>query len=463
MRLGRVHLFVAFAFTVMADPVSSVAYAIEAALRALEGNPASLVATMGLVVGIVVVVSATYHQLIGRFPAGGGGPEGIAEAFGEGWAFLPLGALLVDFTLTVAVSCAAGAAALIAYVPGLAAARLPLALGLAIAVAAGVLAGHRGRVGFAIATQAFLLMAVIVIVAGALAEPVPGGIGTGGTGRPLLADASLAAVLMALPLGMALATGVEAPSNAIAQLSQLPDRSRRLFGRTTLWLMVGIVGFLTICFSVLAVRLGASVEDGQSTLLAEIAREAVGGGAALACFQGLSALLLLAAAASSFLAGSGVLKALSGLGLDGGEGLLPEPFHRQNRFLVAHWGVLLVLGLAAAMIVAAGGQVQSLVQFYAVSVFASFLAATLGCARLSLRDGRRWAALGNLIGAALVGLVLALNLTRIDSTISLAASLVLALYLWRAWVARGRPGGVVMARPSAGGPYPSDGGERGVG
>ena len=434
----------AFAFTVMADPVSSVAYAIEAALRALDGNPASLVATMGLVIGIIVVVSATYHQLIGRFPSGGGGPEGIAEAFGEGWAFLPLGALLVDFTLTVAVSCAAGAAALIAYAPGLAAARLPLALGLAIAVAAGVLVGHRGRIAFAIATQAFLLMAVVVIVAGALTEPVPGGLGAGGApGQPLFANASLVAVLMALPLGMALATGVEAPSNAIAQLPQLGDRGRRLFGRTTLWLMVGIVGALTLSFAVLAVRLGVDFKDTNSTLLAEIARKSVGGGAALACFQALSALLLLAAAASSFLAGSGVLKALSGLGLDGGAGLLPEPFHRENRFLVSHWGVFLVLGVASAMILAAGGHVQQLVQFYAVSVFASFLAATLGCAWLSRRDGRRWAAVGNLAGAALVALVLVLNLTRLDSTISLLVSLAVALYLWRAWVARGRPGGVV--------------------
>jgi hypothetical protein len=447
MRFGRVHLFVAFAFTVMADPVSSVAYAIEAALRALDGNPASLVATMGLVIGIIVVVSATYHQLIGRFPSGGGGAEGIAEAFGEGWAFLPLGALLVDFTLTVAVSCAAGAAAVIAYLPDLSSARLPLALGLALVVAAGVLVGHRGRVGFAIATQAFIVMAVAVIVAGALSQPASGGAGAGAGGGPLLANASLAAVLMALPLGMALATGVEAPSNAIAQLPQLPDRGRRLFGRSTLWLMVGIVGLLTISFSVLAVRLGVTVADDRSTLLAEIAREAVGGGAALACFQALSALLLLAAAASSFLAGSGVLKALSGLGLDGDEGLLPEPFHRENRFLVAHWGVLLVLGLAGAMIVAAGGRVQSLVQFYAVSVFASFLAATLGCARLSQRDGRPWAALGNLLGAALVTLVLVLNLTRLDSTISLLVSFGLALYLWRAWVARGRPGGVVRTPP----------------
>ena len=173
MKLSRLNLFVAFAFTVMADPVSSVAYAIEAALRALDGDLAGLVAAMGVVIGIIVVISLTYHQLIGRFPEGGGGPEAVATAFGEGWAFVPLGALLVDFTLTVAVSCSAGAAAVIAYVPGLAGAHAPIALALAVLVAVGVLVGHRGRIGFAIATQAFILIAVVTIVIGAVGDPTP--------------------------------------------------------------------------------------------------------------------------------------------------------------------------------------------------------------------------------------------------------------------------------------------------
>jgi hypothetical protein len=354
--------------------------------------------------------------------------------------------LLVDFTLTVAVSCAAGAAAIIAYAPGLVGARLPIALGLAVAVAFGVMLGHRGRIGFAVVTQAFLLLAVAVIVAGAFADPVQAGAAQHAVhDSPLLADASLAAMLVALPLGMALATGVEAPSNAIAQLPQLHDRGRRLFGRVTLWLMVGIVAGLTLSLAALAVHLRVGLPDGDSTLLAEVARRAVGDGVAFASFQALSALLLLAAAASSYLAGSGVLKALSGLGRDGGDGLLPEPFQRQNRFLVAHWGVVVLLGAAGAMILAAGGNEQELVQFYAVSVFASFLAATLGCARLSFRDGRMGAATVNLLGAALVALVLALNLTRLDSVVALLASLVAALYLWRVWVARGRPGGLVDA------------------
>lgn len=445
VRLGRVHLFVAFAFTVMADPVSSVAYAIEAAQRALDGDPASLVATMGLVVGIVVVVAITYHQLIGRFPEGGGGPEAVARAFGEGWAFLPLGALLVDFTLTVAISCAAAAAALVAYAPEISAARLPIALAIAIMVAFGVLAGHRGRVAFALAVQAFLLVAAVVVIAGLFADPAGAQAGAEAGGGPLLADASLAAVLVALPLGMALATGIEAPSNAIAELPQLGDRGRRLFGRATLWSMVAIVGALTLCLSALAVRLEVGPPDGEGTLLSELARTAVGEGFVFAAFQLFSALLLFAAAASSFLAGSGVLKALSGVGLDGTAGLLPEPLHRENRFLVSHWGVFVVLALAVGMIVAAGGDEQVLVRFYAVSVFASFLAATLACARLTLRDGQRAAALGNLLGAGLVSLVLVLNLTRLDSAIALLASAAIAAYLWRAWVARGRPRGVGRA------------------
>ena len=441
MPLSRVHLFVAFAFTVMADPVSSVAYAMEAARRHLGDDPTSLFAAMGAVILIIVVVSATYHQLLGRFPSGGGGPRAVAAAFGDGWAFLPVGALLVDFTLTVAVSCAAGAAALIAYVPGLEEERMALALGLTAAVAIGVLAGHRGRVGFAIATQAFIVLALVVIVAGLGAEP--GGPGAAG-GGPLLANVAIVPVLLSLPLGMALATGVEAPSDAVAQLPQLDDAARTRFGRTTLWLMVAIVGTLTIGLAALAMRLDLGLPASDSTMLADVAQRAVGDGAMFAAFQGASALLLLAAAASSYMAGSGLLKALAVFQGEG-RGLLPEPFGRANRFLVPHWGVVLVLGTSVVLIVAAGGREQELVPFYAVSVFASFLAATLGSLRISLRERRRGAALVNLAGAALVGLVLGINLARLDAVIALAASGVVAVSLWAIWVRRGRPAGLLDA------------------
>src|SRR5207248_3110342 len=116
---SRQALLLAFAFAVMADPVSSVAYAIEAALRALHGDLALLLPTMALVVGIIALVITNYHQLVARFPEGGGAAAAAGAAFGEGWAFVPIGALIVDFVLTIAISVAAASSAVIAYVPSL--------------------------------------------------------------------------------------------------------------------------------------------------------------------------------------------------------------------------------------------------------------------------------------------------------------------------------------------------------
>ena len=77
-------LFGAFAFAVMGDPVSSVAYAIEAALRSLHGDLVLLVPTMAVVLAIIALVSLNYHHLYARFPDGGGDAAATGAAFGEG-------------------------------------------------------------------------------------------------------------------------------------------------------------------------------------------------------------------------------------------------------------------------------------------------------------------------------------------------------------------------------------------
>src|SRR4051812_23395595 len=82
---ARPVLLFAFAFTVMGDPVSSVAYAIEAALRALHGDLALLLPTMLVVVAIIAVVIANYHRLLARFPGGGdAAPAGRGSRAGGG-------------------------------------------------------------------------------------------------------------------------------------------------------------------------------------------------------------------------------------------------------------------------------------------------------------------------------------------------------------------------------------------
>jgi hypothetical protein len=112
--VARALLLIGFAFAVMADPVSSVAYTIEAWQRALHGHLHLLLETQLIVLGIIALVDVNYWQLVGRFPLGGGSAEAAARAFGTAWVFLAIGALIVDFVLTITISIAAAVSAVIA-------------------------------------------------------------------------------------------------------------------------------------------------------------------------------------------------------------------------------------------------------------------------------------------------------------------------------------------------------------
>ncbi|MGC4175582.1 amino acid permease [Demequina sp.] len=434
----RVILLIAFAFTVMADPVSSVAYAIEAALRALDNNLSLLLPAMGLVVLVVALVVASYHALVGRFPEGGGSAAAAGKAFGEGVSFIPMGALIVDFVLTIAISVSAGASAIIAYVPSLAQWRLSLALILLVVVAGIVWFGHIGRAVFAVLTIGFIVIAVVVLSLVSGEEPVA-------VTSPHVDHAPLA-VLLAFPVAMALATGVEAPSSAIAQLGQLDDDGRRSFGRWALWLTLGIVGTLTLALTAAAVFLGVTVPHDDTTLVAEIARRGPSP-ALFAAFQAATALLLLSAASSSFQAGPGLLKALARHDRPGeiNHGVLPAALGRTNRHHVPVAGLAVFLVLSAVVVAIAGAYDQRLVLFYAVAVFVSFLLGLLSMLRFEYQARRwGWVAL-NAAATIAVGFTLLANLTRPQALGSLLATAIVAAGLYAAWVRAGRPRGTANA------------------
>ena len=76
--------------------------------RQVGAWPSRLVAAeLGIVIGIIALVTPKYWRLVRAFPEGGGPPDGAGRAFGEEWSFLPIGALVVDFALTIAISIAA--------------------------------------------------------------------------------------------------------------------------------------------------------------------------------------------------------------------------------------------------------------------------------------------------------------------------------------------------------------------
>ena len=339
-RVVRALLFVGFAFAVMADPVSSVAYTIEASLRALNGHLGLLMATQIIVLAIIALVDVNYWQLVGRFPLGGGSAEAAARAFGTGWVFLPIGALIVDFVLTITISVAAAVSALIAYVPAIAPARIAIGLALLVGVAALTWFGHGGRLVFAVMTLLFIASAVVMLVHG-FANPVTAHGSAPVTGPE---GSAVLAVVLSFPVAMALATGTEAPATAIGQLGQLGADDRRRFARATILLTMVIVAALTIAITALAVRLHVGIPSGDSTQIADVAHAAAGGGAIYALFQASSALLLLAAASSSFQAGPGLLKALSRHPSSAGVGILPRGLGETNSHHTPYWSVLVYLG-----------------------------------------------------------------------------------------------------------------------
>jgi hypothetical protein len=423
----------------MADPVSSVAYAIEAPLRALNGHLSLLFPTMCLVIAVDALIAVNYWHLIARFPQGGGGAEAAARAFGTAWVFVPIGALVVDFVLTIAISIAAAGSALIAYVPSTVEGRIPIALGLLVFVAALTWFGHRGRLVFALMTALFILASIIVLALGWVSPSASHGSAptTGSAISP-----PLLAVLLAFPVAMALATGMEAAATAIAQLGQLDDRGRRRFGQATVVLTIVIVGGLTLGLTALAVHLHVGIPRPDSTQIADLARVAAGGGALYAFFQLASSMLLLAAASSSFQAGPGLLKALARREEGHGVGVLPRFLGRTNSHYTPYFAVLVYLIISALVILAASGKEQELVLVYAVAVFVSFFAGLAAMARFAWREGRWLLFALNICGCIVVAFTIAVDIDRGWPLLALAATALIGAALYGLWVHSGRSTGI---------------------
>ena len=139
------------------DPLSSVAYATEEILRVLIlvgvgalsfSSPISFV-----IAAILAVVVFSYRQTIHAYPSGGGAYIVAKDNLGETPALVAAGALLIDYVLTVAVSIAAGVAAITSAFPQWHINRVEMTLGFVVLIMLGNLRGIResGRI-FAVPT-----------------------------------------------------------------------------------------------------------------------------------------------------------------------------------------------------------------------------------------------------------------------------------------------------------------------
>src|SRR5687768_11398649 len=134
------------------DPLSSVAYATEEILRVLilvGVGALSFSSPIAFVIAaIFAVVVFSYRQTNHAYPSGGGAYIVAKDNLSETPALVAAGALLIDYVLTVAVSIAAGVAAITSAFPQWQINRVEMTLGFVLVIMLGNLRGIResGRI-----------------------------------------------------------------------------------------------------------------------------------------------------------------------------------------------------------------------------------------------------------------------------------------------------------------------------
>ena len=386
------------------DAMSSVAYATEEILLilVLAGTAAAhLTVPIALAIaGLLVVVSVSYQQTIHAYPSGGGSYIVARANLGPTAGLVAAGALLIDYVLTVSVSVAAGVAALTSAVPWLLTHRVLLGVAFTAAIAYANLRGVResGRV-FAVPTYLFIVTFSALVGTGLVRWL------TGTLPPAVAAPEAVAAtqtltwflVLRAFASGCTALTGVEAISNGVPAFKSPEARNAAI----TMGWMAAVLGTLFIGVSVLASALGIT-PLADETVVSQVARRLFGDGFPYYLVQGSTTLILVLAANTSF---ADFPRLNSLLARDR---YAPRQFRTLGDRLVFSNGILILAGLAAALIVIFGGDTHALIPLYAVGVFISFTLSQSGMVRHWLTDGGagwRWRLGVNGLGALVTGAV----------------------------------------------------------
>ncbi|GII58704.1 putative amino acid permease [Planotetraspora thailandica] len=345
------------------DALTSVAYGPEAILAVLAAaGVAALHLVLPITVAIVILLAIlvlSYRQVIDAYPGGGGAYAVCRANLGARVSMLAAAALIVDYTLTVAVSIAAGVGALTSAFPGLRDATVPISLGILAVI---TLLNLRGLGDTA---RAFLLPTMVFIV-GLLAVIAIGLLHPLATVRPGHAPPPVEAVgvllvLKAFSAGCSALTGVEAIANGVPLFKE----PRQVRAKRTEALLGVILGAMLLGLAVLADRWHLAPRPGE-TVLSQVMAASVGRDWAY-YLMSLTITLVLALAANTAFGGLPVLT-----GLLARDNYLPHLFSLRDDRQVFASGIWVLAVLSGALLVAVGGQTLALIPLFAIGVFTGF-------------------------------------------------------------------------------------------
>ncbi|MEU5882372.1 APC family permease [Spirillospora sp. NPDC047279] len=356
------------------DAMASVAYGPEAivlvlALAGGAGMGFTLPVTL-TIAGLLAVLVFSYRHVIAAFPEGGGA-YGVSKRYlGRSSSLVAAASLIVDYVLNVAVSIAAGVAALTSAFPEL----FPYTVWICLAVLAFVTLINYGG----IAHSARVFIAPTVVYVGAILAVVVIGLLRDSAATVEQAHAQAQTVqtvgvlllLKAFANGCAALTGVEAIANAVPSFRK--PRVRR--AQRAEVALGGLLALMLVGIALLIEKFSIRPVEGV-TVLSQVTEAALGHGVGFYVVQ-FATVVLLALAANTSFGGLPVLAKL--LAADNN---LPHLFALRAQRQVYRYGIGFLAVTAGALLVAANGNMNTLVPLFAIGVFVGFTLSQAGMVR----------------------------------------------------------------------------------
>ncbi len=364
------------------DAIASTAFATQEILAVIvpvAGMTAALEYLVPIsiaVIALLVIVVASYFQTIYAYPSGGGSYIVSRENLGRLPSLVAGASLLVDYTLTVSVSIAAGVAAITSAVEPLRGHQVPLGIAMILIITLANLRGAKesGRL-FAPPTYAYVALMALLIVWGIYKtmqpdfQPLPidesalSEFFTSGTGQAV----TLFLLMRAFSSGAVALSGVEAISNGIQAFKKPESRNAAI----TLLIAATILGTFFFGIAVLAHRLQPTLSADQ-TILSQMGHYVFGNGPLYIALQAATALILTLSANTAF----ADFPRLSGI--IAGDGYMPRQLSQRGDRLVLSNGVLVLAIGAGGLFVIFAGDVTALIPLFAVGLFLSFTLSQAG-------------------------------------------------------------------------------------
>src|SRR5262249_48544786 len=365
------------------DAIASTAFATQEILVVLV--PAAGMAALGylipislFVVALLVIVVASYRQTLYAYPNGGGAYIVSRENLGTNPALVAAASLLVDYTLTVSVSVAAGVAAITSAISPLRGYEVELAIALITIITLANLRGAKesGRL-FAPPTYLYVGIMTLLVVWGLFQtftgslQPLPVNhkeLAHFTGGDTMLGGVTFFLLLRAFSSGAVRWSGVDAISTGVQPFRKPESRNAAI---TLMWTGF-ILGSLFVGIAVLADQLRPTLSESQ-TILSQMGRAVFGGSGPLyIVLQAATAAILTLSATTAF----ADFPRLSGI--IARAGFLPRQLANRGDRLVLSNGILVLALAAGALVVGFRADVSALVPLFAVGLFTAFTLSQAG-------------------------------------------------------------------------------------